>query len=86
MEKDTVWTADRKEAYEFAILVNVCDGVNRVKVKCNIDETFSIHIEYELWSREEICNIILINNFGGLNCQDMKNSIGEMLGRMQGSS
>ena len=83
METDKVWTADRKEAYDFAILVNVCDGVNRVKVKRDIDDYLYIYIGYELWAGEEICNILLINNFNGVNCWHTKGSIAEMLDRMR---
>lgn len=79
---DTVWTADRKEAYEFAKMINLCDGVDIVKVKRNIDDWFYINIEFEIQAREEICNIILANDFGGLNCLNGKDRIGEALGRM----
>ncbi|WP_045518104.1 hypothetical protein [Neobacillus niacini] len=32
MSSDNVWTSKRKEAYEFAKLLTVVDGINEVKV------------------------------------------------------
>jgi hypothetical protein len=74
MRSDNVWTSDRREAYEFAKLLTVVDGVEDVVVKVSSAFEFNVifgikHNVHEHTFYVEVATLIKEYNFKGLNLQ-----------------
>ncbi|MDP9675246.1 hypothetical protein J2W97_001229 [Paenibacillus jamilae] len=66
MEKKTAHTSDRKEAYKFASLINVCCGVDNVKVRVENDTEFYVDFDCEPTAENEVATLILTYALNGL--------------------
>ncbi|MNK43713.1 hypothetical protein D3C87_624280 [compost metagenome] len=67
LKKNSTYTSSRKQAYEFASLIQVCEGVEEVSVQKTIDDTFLIKFICNSEQIEkEVAYIILEFNFDEL--------------------
>jgi len=77
MSSDVVWTSKRKEAYEFAKLLTVVEGIKEVKVhkSSNIEYHIKFDIdtnvhEYSLYI--ELASLLKEYNLNGINTHGEK--------------